>query len=542
MELRNFAQVIWQRIWIILLAVIMVTGMTYYLSLITTPVYSASTTLEVTLGLDPSQDQYSSLVSSARVAVTYVEQIKSPVILQQAIDELGLTMPVAELAKAVTAQQIRDTQLIQLTVEDPNPALAKELASRIADLFISYVQTRQQARYESGLTDLGQQIAELEAQIEETQKALSSLGDPSDLANLRMPEVARLELAVQQSKLTSQQTRYTILLRSAEDFRLASARYTDSLTVFSPAEMPLLPVRPRVALNTVLGLISGLVLGLSTAFLLEYLDDTIKSAEVVTEALGLTVLGDVGPMGRLKDLAKGLVTVLKPGSHLAESYRMLRNNLQFTELGNPHGTLLVTSPNPSAGKTTTLANLGVAMAEVGKRVILVDTDLRRPALHAMFDRPQDWGLTNVILGEADVDQVLQETDVPGLRLLTTGPLPPNPATVLASPAMARVLDELKDIAEVILFDSPPILGMADAAILATRMDGVLLVIDTGITTRDGARKAKEALDNVQATLLGAVMNKEKGRHGGYYYNYYYYYSSPKGERKREKRGRASDTN
>ena len=417
-------QVIWQRMWILVLATLLVTGMTYYLSVTTTPVCSASTTLEITLGLDPSRDQYSSLVSSEMVAVTYVEKIRSPVILQQAIDELGLNMSAAALARAVSAKQVRSTQLIQIDVEDSNPGLARELANKVAEVFIRHVQSKQQARYESGLAELNQQSTEVEADIEGTQRAITSLGDADDPANVRMPELARLELARLQSRLTSQQVRLTILLQSAEDFRLASARYADSLSVFSSAELPRTPVRPRPMLNTLLRVISGLVLGLSTAFLLEYLDDTIKGPEEVRDILGLPVLGDVAHMGKVRQLSEGLVTKSRPSSHVAEGYRVLRNNLQFTELGNPHGSLLITSPDPGAGKTTTLANLGVGMAEVGRKVILVDTDLRRPSLHKMFGPPHDWGLTNVILGEARLEEVLQETGVEGLRCWLADPCLP----------------------------------------------------------------------------------------------------------------------
>ena len=541
MELRKFVQVIWQRIWIILLAVVMVTGMTYYLSVTTTPVYSASTTLEVTLGLDPSSDQYSSLRSSEMVAVTYVEQIRSPVMLQQAIDSLGLAISAEALAKAVSAQQVRDTQLIQVTVENPNPALARELANKVAEVFIRHVQSRQRTRYESGLVELDRQITEVEADIEGTQRAITSLGDPDDLANVRMPELVRLEMASLQSRLTTQQMRLTILLRSAEDFRLASARYTDAVSVFSSAEMPQSPVRPRTMLNTVLGAISGLVLGLSTAFLLEYLDDTLKGPEEVREVLGLPVLGNVPHLGKLRELSEGLVAKLTPSSHLAESYRVLRNNLQFTELGNPHGTLLVTSPEPVAGKTTTMANLGVSMAEVGRKVILVDSDLRRPALHRMFDVPRDWGLTNVILGEARLEEVLQETGVDGLSVLASGRLPPNPAVVLESSAMDELLAELRKTADVVLLDSPPVLGAADAGVLATRVDGVLLVLDAGTTRREVARQAKESLDNLQARVLGAVLNKERRGRRGYYYYYYYYSRETEGRgRKRRRKGGSAD--
>ena len=163
-------QVIWQRMWILVVATLLVTGMTYYLSVTTTPVYGASTTQEITLGLDPSRDQYSSLVSSEMVAVTCVEQIRSPVIVQQAIDELGLNMSAATLARAVSAKQVRSTQLIQIDVEDSNPGLARELANKVAEVFIRHVQSKQQARYESGLAELNQQSTEVEADIEGTQR------------------------------------------------------------------------------------------------------------------------------------------------------------------------------------------------------------------------------------------------------------------------------------------------------------------------------------------------------------------------------------
>ena len=277
-----------------------------------------------------------------------------------------------------------------------------------------------------------EEIAALEKSIDETQKAIASIGNPLDPQNVNLPEFARLELTRLATQLSRDQTQYVILLRSQEDFRLAAARYTDNITILSPAEVPQRPVKPRTALNTILGLISGVVLGVSTAFLLEYLDDTLKTSEDVEKELGLTTLGNIGRLEAIKELRNGLVTASSPRSPAVEAYRVLRTNLRFSSLDNPASTLLVTSAGPEEGKSTTVVNLGVVMAQAGKKVILVDTDMRHPTLRRFFQQvPEGPGLSDLLLEEApDVEAALAETEVEGLRVLTCGPVPPNPAELL----------------------------------------------------------------------------------------------------------------
>lgn len=204
-----------------------------------------------------------------------------------------------------------------------------------------------------------------------------------------------------------------------------------------------------------------------------------------------------------------LVTLRDPSSMAAEAYRTLRTNIQFSSLDKPIRTLLATSTAPDEGKSTTLANLAVTIAQAEQRVILVDCDLRRPSVHTLFNVPNERGLTSAILAQAEDALPLQATSVPGLSLLTSGPLPPRPADLLGSRRMEQLIEQLRDAADMVLFDTPPVVAVTDAAVLATRVDGVLLVLQAGQTRRDRAREARQKLEKVKANIIGVVLNNAK---------------------------------
>lgn len=212
-----------------------------------------------------------------------------------------------------------------------------------------------------------------------------------------------------------------------------------------------------------------------------------------------------------------LVALRDPRSPAAEAYRTLRTNIQFSSLDKPLRTLLATSTVPDEGKSTTLANLAVTMAQAEQRVILVDCDLRRPTLHTLFNMPNDMGLTSMILANDDAMLPLQQTSVPGLQVLTSGPLPPRPADILGSRRMEAIIERLRAEADVVLFDTPPVIAVTDAAVLANRVDGVLLVLKAGHTTRDHARHARQVLERAKANIIGVVLNNAEIEQGyGYY--------------------------
>lgn len=201
-----------------------------------------------------------------------------------------------------------------------------------------------------------------------------------------------------------------------------------------------------------------------------------------------------------------LITLRDPGSAAAEAYRTLRTNISFSGLDKPLHTLLVTSTGPDEGKSTTLANLAVTMAQAEQRVLMVDCDLRRPSLHTLFGLPNDQGLTSAILAQGEGPLPVQATSVPGLTLLPSGPLPPRPADLLGSRRMGQLIERLRAEADIVLFDTPPVVAVSDASALAPRVDGVLLVLQAGQTRRDRAREARQLLEKVKANIVGVVLN------------------------------------
>ena len=220
------------------------------------------------------------------------------------------------------------------------------------------------------------------------------------------------------------------------------------------------------------------------------------------------------------EYAGHLLTELEPKSPLAEAFRVLRTNIQFAAVDRPLRSLLITSAGPAEGKSTTLANLGVALAQSGARVIILDADLRRPTQHKIFNLSRGAGVSSVVLGRASLEEALQETGISGLRLLSSGPIPPNPSELLASQAFSSLLKEAEKEADYVLVDAPPVMAVADASIIAAQVDGVLLIVQLGVVARPMAVRAKEQLLAAKANLLGMVLTNA-GVGGDYSYYYYY---------------------
>jgi capsular exopolysaccharide synthesis family protein len=235
----------------------------------------------------------------------------------------------------------------------------------------------------------------------------------------------------------------------------------------------------------------------------------------------LTTLGAV-PVMKIGDDSE-VVVVSQSQSPTGEAYRVLRTNLQFAAVGHSLDTLMITSPGPGEGKSMSAANLAAALAQGGRRVILVDGDLHRPRQHRVFGLRNNTGVTTALITEVagNLDDILQDSGVPGLRVLTSGPLPPNAAELLGSTRMRELLADLRTRADIIVVDSPPVTALSDAAVLATQTDGVLLVLDAGKTGRELAKRAVEALGRVNARVIGVLLNRMPARGAGYYYYYSY---------------------
>jgi succinoglycan biosynthesis transport protein ExoP len=298
-------------------------------------------------------------------------------------------------------------------------------------------------------------------------------------------------------------------------------------------------VRPRTRTNTLLAAGLGAAIAIGIAFLIEYLDDTVKSPEDVTSVVDAPTLGVISQIeGRTS--RERLITQTAPRSPISEAYRALRTNIQFAAVDGPLRSIMVTSAGPSEGKSTTAANLAVVLAQAGKEVILVDADLRRPIQHRFFELPNSRGLTTALLDlEAPVGEHIQHTSVPGLRVMTSSAIPPNPAELLGSQRQAELLAALQTEAEIIVVDSPPVLTVTDALIMASRMSGVLLVVEAGSTRRAGLQKAMDALKHAGGRVLGVTLNRMTRRRSGYYYYQYYqyYYSRYQDEDRTSRRRR-----
>ena len=226
-------------------------------------------------------------------------------------------------------------------------------------------------------------------------------------------------------------------------------------------------------------------------------------------------------MSKKEIKSRPLVTLLNPKSPEAEAFRMLRTNLQFTAIDKNVKTIMATSTGPEEGKSTTIANLAITMAQAGKKVVIVDCDLRKPVQHKVFGQSNLTGVTNVVSGRKTWEEAVKKTSIPGLEVITSGPIPPNPAEILNSERMNLFIKELSENYDYVLFDAPPALAVTDPVLLASKVDGLLFVISAGKSKVDKIKEVKERLQKASANILGVVLNNVKYKGQDYYYYYYY---------------------
>jgi len=521
MELRQYGAILRRWLWFVLLGTVLVGGVTYVVSRNTTPVYQATSTIFVDQASNINESVYGTIIASERQAQTFAQLMLTRPVLDAVTARLGLV----ELKSDVSVQPIQDTQLIRVDVEDTDKELATQIANTIPEIFVEQHTERQLQKFKGSRDSLDKEIRALSTNISQVQTKISELEAITNRTSAQDADLSRFQDSLQQYRNS-----YANLVKSFEDLRLNEARATDTVSIVEPAEVPKKPIRPRVLLNTLLGLLVGMVLAIGGVLLIEYLDDTLKNPDDVVQALKLSTLGAI-PRTRQDsgdpDAERQLVTFLNPKSPVSEAYRVLRTNIQFSSLDKPIRTLLVTSANPSEGKSTTASNLAAVMAQTGQRVVLIDTDLRRPVIHKVFNIPNNLGLTSALLTNPDaatVSHLIQPTQIKNLSVLTSGPLPPNPSELLGSHRMGALIEALNSVADIIIFDSPPVLAVTDSAVLARQLDGVLLVVDSGETREPLARRAAEEMSKVGAQILGVALNRLSPTNtDGYYYYYYHHY-------------------
>jgi capsular exopolysaccharide synthesis family protein len=365
------------------------------------------------------------------------------------------------------------------------------------------------------------------------------------LGRLTSLPVQTLQYARLHRDLKLNESLYLTMKQKYEESRITEAGQMGKVRILDPALVSK-KIKPNKKMSLLLGIIMGLGLGAGYAFVREFMDNTVKAVEQL-ERKGLSILGIIpdmsgsNPKNSIKKLTKPskggtefkrrLITYEDPKSPISESYRSLRTNISYAStLDKKIKSLLVSSSQPGEGKSTTTANLAIAFAQLRKKTLLVDADLRKPVQHNVFGHPRGPGLSEYLIGDVpNLDSIIHPTKVENLSIITAGGLPPNPSELLGSDAMSILVDNLEGEWDMVLFDSPPIVAVTDASMISGELDAIALVVKAGQTERSAVDRALDTIKNVKAPLIGAILNgasqESLGGKYAYYYSYYNYYYS-----------------
>ncbi len=510
MNLRGITALIRERYRVIVVALVITFATAMSVTLLLPKSFSAEATLIVgnsTGTITPTLDQ---TLLSQRLSQTYAAVATQRATLQRVIERLDLDTDPDALLKRVTAEAAAESSLVRIAVTAASPEEAAQTANAIAEDAIETTPIIT-GRDPETQRFIAESVTETQRQLVETQRRADELG-----AKPQLTPAEEVLLASLQDRLANLQVSYTQLLG------LASSASANLATLSDPAVPPSQPASPSVALNLVLAVLAGLLIGLALAVAADHLDDSVKSPEQVERLVGLPTLGTIGRQ-RLDRGAPKLylvATLVYPRSAIAEAYRVLRTNVGFASVDRRVQIILVTSPHAGEGKTAVAANLAVAFAQDGRSTILLDADLRRPDVHRMFGVTDAPGLTNLLRDETlAIADVLVPTEQEGLRVLPVGEAAPNPAELLGSNRMGVLLESMRAIADVIVVDSAPLGLVADSALLAQRTDGTVVVVNAGTTPTAALEEGVDMLRRAGIAPLGVVLNRVPGAPASVYAAY-----------------------
>lgn len=527
LELRDYLRILQRRKLVIIIVTAVCTAAALVLSFLQTPLYAATAKILIQKqSLSTGFEQ-----SSGRITPDLAGEIEQQFFNGQAVRDLArdrLGFPATASASVIGRGAV-----LQVRAVSADAQRAAEIANAYAQAYIDARREGMLREYLATAEAIQGKVADLDAKIEELDAQLARLPSSSDRDG-QSAEAASLR--VQRDSLITQKAALEKSLDEVEvGADLARGGGPEIVTPATPPERPFRPNPPRDALG---GLFLGVLLGVAAALLLEYLDDSIKGeADVAAATGGAAVLAVIPRVPDWRNRSDAMLVSLEyPSSPTAEAYRTLRTSVQFAGLDRPLRTLQVTSPRSQDGKSTTATNLAVALARAGQRVILIDCDLRRPRVHDFFGLSNAVGFTSVLVG--DVPLVNATQAVPGLdrlRVLASGPTPADPSELLSTRRAVELINSIKEACDIVVIDTPPVLPVSDALVLSDVIDAVIVVVAAGSTTKKEAQRAFELLRQVDAPVIGVVMNAGPAERG---YGYGYGYSSELGRRQRRSPRRA----
>ena len=589
MDIKQLFSTFKRWLWLVVLGTVIGGSLGYYLSSQQTPIYQAQARFVILPAAQTSYDYYSYL-NNLNLISTYTQLLTTEDLLYEASNKLGFSVMKGQATASQVEDSkfviltVKDADpykaaaiangLVDILIDQNNKLQTVQFESAERNLQARVDQAEEQiATLESQITTLSteilqKQIENVQAQMTDVQSQINTLKlDMSGIDPYSTSEVDQARLSNDQAKidelnpiLSLYQQIYTQLvvlgktpdtgeassvdldrlkttlqlyqqiyissINSLETLRLSKAQSTPTVMQVETAVKPTNPISPKPAQSALLGAAIGLMATAGFAFLIEFLDDTLKTPDEIKDVLDSPVIGFIGELKHSQkqdEDALGVYVAKNPRSPVAEAFRSLRTNLEYSSVDDPARTILVTSSGESEGKSTVAANLAIVEAQSGKNVIIIDADMRRPKVHFQFNKSNRKGLSDVVTGKMHIDDVLKTYEqVENLSIITCGTIPPNPSELLGSERMSLTLKELEDRFDLVILDTPPMV-VADTQILSGKVDGVIYVVVPGHTRAIVALRPVEELRRIGANVLGIVANKIP-RSRDYYYGGYNYYS------------------
>jgi len=539
LELKDYINVIINRRWIIAGTVAAVLALTLIFTFLQAPVYQSKVEIlsEVSSASESVLGSFftSALFDPDRYIQTQTEIIKTDIMalavesalqiqyeenemLRQEGEDVYIPEEIptsSELASMVEVQQLERTNIFDIIITNTDPLLSRDVAQAYAEEYIASRQLAAIREISEARREVWNRIQEVEEEINqatEQAKQYTAGEVPTEILN-EAQRAVNLWVSLYEKYIT---------------LRIAESLEQRGLEIVQPAK-PGAKTSPRPTRNAILAIFLGLILGVGLAFLVEYLDDTLHTREDFEKYYDTSIIGEIPHIAEESLPLNHIIYFEMPQHPAVEGYRTLRTNLQFLNLEGKTRTILFTSAGPEEGKSTVMVNLGAALSEMGKKVLLIEADLRKPVLDRYFKVSHGKGISGVLAGNVPLEEAVQPTGYNNLYVMVAGVKPPNPAELVASEAMRSVLDNVKRFADFVLVDSPPVLAASDSMALAPMVDGVIIMAGYSKAVRDDARRTRELLRKVEARILGLVINNisPSTRYG--YYHYYYYSPQPEEE-------------